>query len=316
MSPAYGLSQKRKEDYSMRSAILVSGLSLLALFSAVGYSQDFELKFELDDVECGGAIFGVPGEPFRIEGAVVVDAAAAGALAWAISFGGIGPELQFDADLLDACDLACAEETTGLEINFNSPFAVDPELDPGDGPLAGAAQGPGVVDGITLQPPDSELGDGVTTLLRFAFNVTTTDSEEGEQVQLFFVDGLRGAGLPVVNGITNEFGATVDAEGGLAFSDCTVNLFPGGFRRGDSNDDALFDQSDPILTLNVLFLGEGELLCPDAADTNDDGDLDISDAVNSFTVLFLGGVEIPPPTGRCGQDPTDDDLGECEYNSC
>ena len=38
------------------------------------------------------------------------------------------------------------------------------------------------------------------------------------------------------------------------------------FRRGDSNDDGAVDVSDAITTLGVLFLGDGEITCRDAAE--------------------------------------------------
>lgn len=84
------------------------------------------------------------------------------------------------------------------------------------------------------------------------------------------------------------------------------------FIRGDVNADSTTDISDSIAILDVLFLGQGELTCQDAADANDDGRVDISDAIMTLEVLFLGQGTVPPPgTKECGVDPTDDEL-ECE----
>jgi hypothetical protein len=53
------------------------------------------------------------------------------------------------------------------------------------------------------------------------------------------------------------------------------------------------------------------------------GKVNISDPVNSLNVLFLGTGEIPPPAvpelGPCGPDPTEDlpaDLGCATYSHC
>ena len=43
------------------------------------------------------------------------------------------------------------------------------------------------------------------------------------------------------------------------------------FRRGNINDDAAVDISDPIVLLAYLFNGGEEPGCMDSADTNDDG---------------------------------------------
>lgn len=89
------------------------------------------------------------------------------------------------------------------------------------------------------------------------------------------------------------------------------------FKRADANGDGIYDISDPITTLEVLFLGRGEIHCDDAADANDDGALDISDPIFSFRTLFLGAFEIPPPgPNQCGPDPTADAVGCAEYAPC
>ena len=88
------------------------------------------------------------------------------------------------------------------------------------------------------------------------------------------------------------------------------------FRRGDSNDDGEVDVSDAITTLGVLFLGDGEITCRDAADANDNGEVDLSDAINTLGVVFLGDGTIPAPgMNACGVDPTDDGLGCDVYHS-
>ena len=84
------------------------------------------------------------------------------------------------------------------------------------------------------------------------------------------------------------------------------------FLRGDCNDDGSVDISDPINTLEMLFLGTFEITCDDACDSNDDGTVGISDVISSLGVLFLGNAIFPPPGFvKCGIDPTPDEIG-CE----
>ena len=87
------------------------------------------------------------------------------------------------------------------------------------------------------------------------------------------------------------------------------------FRRGDANSDKVMDISDPLATLNYLFLGTTESPCQDAMDSNDDGVLDIADGIHALAYLFLGGAGPPPPGPEsCAPDPTMDDLPECRYS--
>jgi hypothetical protein len=89
------------------------------------------------------------------------------------------------------------------------------------------------------------------------------------------------------------------------------------FRRGDSDGEGNVNITDAVRTLNVLFLGLGEITCLDAADTDDDGTVNLTDAIRTLNVLFLGLGEIPAPgTAACGIDPTADDLACAAYGSC
>ncbi len=78
----------------------------------------------------------------------------------------------------------------------------------------------------------------------------------------------------------------------------------GGFRRGDTNADA-------VATLLYLFGGGAEPSCLSSADTDDTGGLELTDAVFLLNFLFAAGSEPPPPFGQCGADPTEDALS-CE----
>ena len=87
------------------------------------------------------------------------------------------------------------------------------------------------------------------------------------------------------------------------------------FLRGDSNQDGDLNVADVIVMLEALFLA-GMLQCLDAHDSNDDGIYDLSDPVYSLAFLFGSGAAPPAPFGTfpadCGVDPTPDiggDLG-------
>ena len=82
------------------------------------------------------------------------------------------------------------------------------------------------------------------------------------------------------------------------------------FRRGDCNQDGLFDISDPVYLLSAQFAGGSLPECDDACDAGDDGRLDISDAVYLLNALVGGGAAPAPPVD-CGPDPTPDTL-ECD----
>lgn len=86
------------------------------------------------------------------------------------------------------------------------------------------------------------------------------------------------------------------------------NLVQAEFVRGDANNDAIVDISDPIQTFAFLFTG-GSAVCMDAVDSNDDGLVDIADAVTTLAYLFSGAAPLPAPFPNCGTDPTPDALG-------
>ncbi len=89
------------------------------------------------------------------------------------------------------------------------------------------------------------------------------------------------------------------------------------FQRGDSDADGTAVLTDAVFTLNYLFIGGAEPSCQDAADTNDDGAVDIGDPISLLGYLFLGSAPPPAPgPGKCGVDPTADDLATCSAPSC
>jgi len=68
--------------------------------------------------------------------------------------------------------------------------------------------------------------------------------------------------------------------------------------------------------LGFLFLGTEAPPCDDAADTNDDGIVDLSDPVGTLNFLFLGGSPPADSFPNCGDDPTTDDLDCVSFPSC
>lgn len=78
---------------------------------------------------------------------------------------------------------------------------------------------------------------------------------------------------------------------------------PPPYRRGDSNCDGRVNISDPIHSLDWLFLGEPSPCCLRAADANNDRRNDLSDALFTLTWLFLDGPQpLPPGPSACGVD--------------
>ncbi|MBI2449342.1 hypothetical protein HYV49_03525, partial [Candidatus Pacearchaeota archaeon] len=68
--------------------------------------------------------------------------------------------------------------------------------------------------------------------------------------------------------------------------------------------DEIVDTSDPINTLEYLFLGKEKPECMDAADVDDSGIIDTTDAVYTLEHLFLGGQKPPAPYPEKGYDVT------------
>jgi hypothetical protein len=119
----------------------------------------------------------------------------------------------------------------------------------------------------------------------------------------------------------NNYRLATSTCGGADCPEITCSLTIGGggttFRRGDSDDNGAVNITDPVKLLGSLFRGEPAPTCPDAADFDDNGALNITDAVYLLTALFRGGPAPPPPgSSDCGEDPTQDDLGDCTSTSC
>ena len=88
------------------------------------------------------------------------------------------------------------------------------------------------------------------------------------------------------------------------------------FVRGDSNVDGDVNLTDPVFTLNALFVGGSPLACHDAADADDSGSVQLTDAVFTLNFLFRSRERPPFPFPHCGADQTEDSIN-CESSpSC
>ena len=70
-----------------------------------------------------------------------------------------------------------------------------------------------------------------------------------------------------------------------------------------------------VLNLTIAFLGSDAPDCLEAADADDDAAVNITDPIYTLNYLFLGGETIPSPFPECGTDPSPDSLG-CTAGSC
>ena len=87
------------------------------------------------------------------------------------------------------------------------------------------------------------------------------------------------------------------------------------FFRGDCNSDGMFQISDAVFGLGILFPPGYSPRCEDACDANDDGVFDVADPVYVLDVLFNMGSPPPLPFPGCGLDPTSDSLS-CDPLVC
>ena len=84
------------------------------------------------------------------------------------------------------------------------------------------------------------------------------------------------------------------------------------FLRGDADNDGKVALNDAVAILNHLFRGAGPLACPDAGDSDDNSTVSLTDAVEVLSYLFRGGRSPAGPGGEeCGEDPSEDELGDC-----
>lgn len=177
-------------------------------------------------------------------------------------------------------------------------------------------------------PRCSQADDGVTADAWFSFGDDCNNLPAGQEVVACRLNlHVLPDALPASYDLTFLEGGVYlvydrvlprDRPDGLSLRHGRVVVPPEAtrFRRGDANADGSVDISDPISVLGVLFLGDTLERCPDASDANDDGHVDLSDAVHVLSFLFQGGADPPAPGPlQCAEDPSDDLLGPCFYDT-
>jgi hypothetical protein len=175
--------------------------------------------------------------------------------------------------------------------------------------------GTGALDVIPPAP-----GGGAQVIARLDVEVLSGGGEPPVAIDFALADGAAsmGDGPPLLNSLVigGRDYVSLDAAFPLMLTSGRI-LFPGAFLRGDSTADGEVNITDPIRTLNSLFLGMGDLPCPDAADANDDAMVNITDPIFTLNYLFTGGSSPPAPgPDACGADPSEDGLGECANEEC
>ena len=178
-------------------------------------NRTFRLTLEMDDFDDGDVIYGAAGETVRVFGTAFLNPSVPGVTAWDLSLRGEGANVAFG---LDPCGTSCASELVyfggATQVLSNDQEVVDPLLTPTDGPLFGLAeQGPGIVDQVTWDG-NVILGTARVKVLRFYVDITVPDSLVGEEVKIFFGDGLRGSGETVFNSVVID-GETVTSDQGI-----------------------------------------------------------------------------------------------------
>lgn len=172
---------------------------------------------------------------------------------------------------------------------------------PGGGALrtaTKAASDSSFTPGAELQPPSSEQHYYYQLTARGTLYPASNQARHG--LDLSWVE--RPASPPY----RHEFERAGGASGGPQF------------RRGDANDDGLFDVSDCVYSLAALIIvGAPQPPCIAAGDANGDGLFDISDPVFALAAIFIPGSPTTPAPGSmsCGVDPNP--VLACDtYTSC
>lgn len=175
---------------------------------------------------------------------------------------------------------------------------------------------PFIVAGILfdIEPPFDKraLPPGVNQRLA---NIVVDIRPSATDVPFTEIALSNGIGRPPLNNVITVGSQSVLPRLGKA-SKITIEPlqppFPKFFLRGDTDGGGRINLSDPIATLNFLFVGGAEPDCLDAADATDDGVINLTDPLFVLNFLFQAGAYPLPPYPRPGLDPTPDDLPDCE----
>ncbi len=136
------------------------------------------------------------------------------------------------------------------------------------------------------------------------------DAIPGVRYPVTYCDTLGDPAIDVLY-VVGGFGVRPETMGGSVIF--RIALEP-GFIRGDANVDTIVDVSDPIYTLNWLFVGNVEdPTCVEATDSNGSEAVDIADPIYTLQFLFDKGPPPPAPYPFCGTRPAP--LG-CALSFC
>lgn len=302
------------------SWMLPCAVVLFAFVSHVGAVDQPLFLFGFDFDSCDGGVAAQRGSLVRIEGYLTLTASVEGVAALSQSVeirlegGDTGTTFCIDVGHTEWFDIAEREAVLETPIFSVVPDptwfvlqndAMECENGAGDSDDPVNQGRRGITDSVVFAFPPT-LPSGTTKTLPVAIDVTVGDCDT---LELRYVDGLKGPGLPINNAVGFEGGlgdAEVVLETCRIAIGCIENL---GFSRGDATNDAAVDITDAIRMLEFLILGTGDVVCHDAADADDSGVLDITDPITLLQVLILGLGEIPAPgIGGCDLGPTDDFL--------
>ncbi len=212
------------------------------------------------------------------------------------------------AEIAELADIG-ADRFFGLALPNNAPTAViTTRPDPAEVTIADG------MASVQLLGGDSDDGDGGEQGLMFSW--TKVSGPDGDAIA---TPDAPSTMVTFTQAGTFVYRLTVDDgqdENNTDSAEVTVTVLPEPqpiFVRGDGNADGEVDLSDASFIFNFLFLGGPAPVCPDAADSNDEGALSITSGIYVLNFLFNGGPPPPAPFPDCGEDPTADDLGECDY---
>ena len=83
------------------------------------------------------------------------------------------------------------------------------------------------------------------------------------------------------------------------------------------DDNGFVNLTDAVALLLYLFQQGNEPRCLDSTDIDDNGFMNLTDGVSLLNHLFRAGPAPQPPGFlECGEDPTEDTLGDCTSSGC
>ena len=251
-----------------------------------------------------------------------------------------------DATILSPDDLQIlvAAQAAGIHIYFESSDQWIAGVNPSFAAIDGVADG--VLDGdgsfVSMNGADSGYGLDTSDLVGIAYTQDQAGADSTDRINPSVDDALGSETAVIWSDASNTYNTGIyynTNSGGKVLCQTWefggfngdlndlasryVSALGGGplqpqFRRGDTNQDGSFNIADQVFQLAALFSGGESCACPDSCDQNDDGSLNIADPIYGLAALFSSGPSpVTPGPTNCGEDPSDDGLGICDYEpSC